>query len=85
MFWETSAMKSQYYVWLTFAMLHCVEIEFLFLSFELLRLERQQILLDLDLPQIDIWHEIQSRKAVLKAGGTNFSGHEAAELATKSR
>ena len=66
-------------------MLHCVEIEFLFLSFELLWLERQQILLDLDLPQIDIWHEIHSRKAVLKAGGTSFSGHEAAELATKSR
>ena len=66
-------------------MLHCVETEFLFLSFELLRLERQQILLDLDLPQIDIWHEIESRKAVLKGGGTNFSGHEAAELATKSR
>ena len=37
-------------------MLHRVEIEFLFLflSFELLRLERQQILLDLDLPQIDL-------------------------------
>ena len=35
-------------------MLHRVEIEFLFLSFELLRLERQQILLDLDLSQIDL-------------------------------
>ena len=35
-------------------MLHRVEIEFLFLSFEILMLERQQILLDLDLPQIDL-------------------------------
>ena len=31
-----------------------VEVEFLFLSFERLRLERQQILLDLDWPQIDL-------------------------------
>ena len=63
-------------------MLHPVEIEFLFLYFELLRLERQQILLDFDLPQIDLWHELHSRKAVLKASGTSFSGREAAELAT---
>ena len=35
-------------------MLYRVEIELLFLSFELLRLERQQIILDLDLPQIDL-------------------------------
>ena len=66
-------------------MLHRVEIEFLFLSFEILRLERQQILLDLDLPQIDLWLEFHSRKAVLKASGTSFSGPEAAALATKSR
>ena len=56
-----------------------------FLSFELLRLERQQILLDLDLPQIDLWHEFYGRKTVLKASGTSFSGREAAELATKLR
>ena len=66
-------------------MLRRVEIEFLFLSFEILRLERQQIILDLDLPQIDLWHEFHRRKAVLKASGTTFSGREAAELATKSR
>ena len=66
-------------------MLRRVEIEFLFLSFEILRLERQQIILDLDLPQTDLWHEFHSRKAVLKASGTTFSGREAAELATKSR
>ena len=66
-------------------MLHRVEIEFLFLSFELLRLERQQMLLDLDLSQIDLWHEFHSRKAVLKASGTSFLGREAADLATKSR
>ena len=41
--------------------------------------------LNLDLPQIDIWHEFHSRKAVLKASGTSFSGREAAELSTKSR
>ena len=43
-------------------MLHRDEIEFLFLSFELLRLERRQILLDLDLPQIDLWLELHSRE-----------------------
>ena len=65
-------------------MLRRFEIEFLFLSFELFRLERQQILLDLDLSQIDLWHELHSRKAVLKASGTSFSGRGAAALATKS-
>ena len=58
---------------------HGVDIEFLFLSFELLRLERQQILLDLDLLQIDLWDEFHGRKAVLKASGTSFSGREAAD------
>ena len=66
-------------------MLHRVEIEFLFLSFEILRLERQQVLLDLGLPQFDLSHEFYSRKAVLKASRTSFSGPEAAALATKSR
>ena len=66
-------------------MLHRAEIEFLFLSFKLLRLERQQILLDLDLPQIDLWHQFHSRKAVLKGSGTSFSGRETAALAAKSR
>ena len=61
---QTSAMKSQCDVWITFARLRLVEIAFLFISFELLRLERNQILLDLDLPQIDLWHEFHSRKAV---------------------
>ena len=45
-------------------MLLHVEIAFLFISFELLKLECKQILLDLDLPQIDLWHEFDSQKAV---------------------
>ena len=57
-------MKSQYDVWITFARLRLVEMAFLFISFELSRLERNQILMDLDLPQIDLWHEFHSRKAV---------------------
>ena len=44
-------------------MLHRVEFAFLFISFELLRLEGEQILLDLDLPQIDVRHEFHSKKA----------------------
>ena len=39
MFRKTSAMKS----WLTFAMIHSVEIALLFMSFKHLRLEREQI------------------------------------------
>ena len=39
MFRKTSAMKS----WLTFAMIHSVEIALLFMSFKRLRLERRQI------------------------------------------
>ena len=44
-------MKSQYNFWLTFAMIHGVEIAFLFICFKRLRLEREQIrqiLLDLE-------------------------------------
>ena len=61
---QTSAMKSQYDVWITFARLRLVEMAFLFISFELPRLKHNQILMDLDLPQIDLWHEFHSRKAV---------------------
>ena len=74
MFWEKSAMKSYYNVWLTFVMLHRVEIAFLFISFKLLQLEHEQILLDLDLPQINLWIEFHSRKAALKASGMSFLG-----------
>ena len=47
-------------------MLHRIEFAFLFIPFELLRLEREQILLDLDLPQIDFQNEFHSRKAERK-------------------
>ena len=66
-------------------MLHRVGIAFLFISFKLLTLEQEQILLDLDLPQINLWLEFHSRKAALKASGTSFSGREAVKLATKSQ
>ena len=79
-----SAMKSYYNVWLTFVMLHWVEIAFLFISFKLLRLEHEQILLALDLPQSNLWLAFHSRKAALKASGMSFSGREAVKLATKS-
>ena len=49
-FRKTSAMKSWYNFWLTLAIIRRVEIEFLFISFKRLRLEREQIrqiLLDL--------------------------------------
>ena len=48
MFIKTSAMKSWYNFWLTFAMTHRVEIALLFTSLERWRLEREQILLDLE-------------------------------------
>ena len=65
-------------------MLLRVKFAFLFISFQLLKLEREQILLGLDLPQIDLWHEFHSRKAE-KASETSFLGRKAAKLETKSR
>ena len=44
MFRKTTAMKScEYNFWLTFAIIHRVEIAFLFISFKRLRLQREQI------------------------------------------
>ena len=43
MFRKTSAMKSSYNFGLTFAIIHCVKIAFLFISFKRLRPEREQI------------------------------------------
>ena len=62
-------------------MLLRVKIAFLFISFQLLKREREQILLGLDLPQIDLWHEFHGRKA----SETSFLGRKEAELETKSR
>ena len=51
----------------------------------LLRLECEKILLESDLPQIDLCHKFHSKKAALKVRAMNFSGREVAELATKLR
>ena len=45
---KTSAIKSYYNFCPTFAMVHRVEIAFLFISLERLRLEGEQILLELE-------------------------------------
>ena len=66
-------------------MLHQVEIAVLCISFKLLRLEHEQILVDLDLPQINLWLKFHSRKAALKASGMSFLGREAIKLVTKSQ
>ena len=50
-----------------------------------LRLESEQILLESDLPQIDLYHKFHGRKAALKVRAMSFSGREVAELATKLR
>ena len=47
-------------------MLHRVEIAFLSISFEVLRLEREQISVDFDFQQIDVRHEFHIRKDVFK-------------------
>ena len=47
--------------------------------------ESEQILLESDLPQIDLCHKFHSRKAALKVRAMSFSGREVAELATKLR
>ena len=58
-------------------MIHRVEIAFSFMSFEHLRLEREQLLLDLEQLTSDT-------SFIFKARRTSFSGREAALLATKS-
>ena len=66
-------------------MIHSFEIAFLFLSFQSLRLEREQIrqiLLDLEQLTSDTFH---IRKSGFKASGKRFSGREAALLAIKSQ
>ena len=63
-------------------MIHRVEIAFLFISLERLRLERQQILLDLEQLTSDMSFTLE--KPFFKASGTSFSGREVALLATKS-
>ena len=80
---STKSYMSKYNVWLTFAMLHRIEIAFI--PFKLLRLECEQIILESDLPQIDLFHEFHSSKAVLKVSAMSFPGHEVAEPATKLR
>ena len=80
MFRKTSAIKTSYNFWLTFAMIHGVEIAILFL-----RLEREQIgQILLDLEQLTSGASL-IRKAAFKARGTRFSCREAALLATNSR
>ena len=52
-----------------------IEIAFLFLSFQRLRLEREQIRqILLDLETIDLWHKFHIRKSGFKASGKRFSG-----------
>ena len=66
-------------------MIHSFEIAFLFLSFQSLRLQREQIrqiLLGLEQLTSDTFH---IRKSGFKASGKRFSGREAAMLAIKSR
>ena len=48
-------------------------------------LEHEQILRNLNLPQINLWLKFHSRKAALKASGTSFSGRKAVKLVTKSQ
>ena len=67
-------------------MIHSVEIAFLFVSFQRLRLEREQIRqILLDLEQLTSDTSFTLRKSVFKASGKRFSGLEAALLAIKSR
>ena len=84
MFWKTSDMKSWYHFWLTFVMIHSVEIAFFGLSTFEARTRANQADIT-GLGAIDLWHEFQIRKYVFKASGTRFLGREAAQLAITSR
>ena len=77
--------KTKYNFWLTFAMIHSVEIAFLNMSFKRLRLEREQIrqiLLDLEQMTSDTSFKLEN--LFLKQAERVFSGGEAALLAVKS-
>ena len=81
---QTSAVKSHYDVWITFARLRLVEIAFLFISFERLRLERNQILLDLDLTQIDLWHDrVSQQKSCFKSKRNELFGSRGGQARDK--
>ena len=83
MFRKTSAMKSYNFL-LTFAMIHGVEIAFLFISFKRLRLEREQIReILLDLKQLTSDTSFTLEDLSKAASGARFSVCEAALL--KSR
>ena len=56
-------------------MIHSVEIAFLVISFTRLRLECEQIRQNITgLGTIDLWHEFNIRRAVLKASGSRVFG-----------
>ena len=57
-------------------MIHRIEIAFLFMSFKRLRLECEQIRQNITGlgTIIDLWHEFNIRRAVLKASGSRFFG-----------
>ena len=80
-----SAMKSWYNFWLTFAIIHRVEIAFLFVfqTFEARTQANQANITGLGTNEP--WHEFNIRKAVLKVSRTRFSGREVSLLAIKSR
>ena len=61
-------------------MIHRVEIAFLFISLDLLRLESEQIFLDLEQLTPDTSFTLE--KLFLNRTGTTFSGRQAAVLAT---
>ena len=67
-------------------MIHSIDIAFLFMSFQRLRLEREQVRqILLDLEQLISDMSFTLKKSVFKVGGNRFSGREAALLAIKSR
>ena len=80
-----------YTFWLTFAMIHSVNRDCIFIyvfqTFESrARANQAHIGWNITgLGTIDLWHEFNIRKTVLKASGTRFSGREGAVLAIKSR
>ena len=68
-----SAMKSWYNFWLTFAIIHRVEIAFLFISFKRLRLEREQIRqILLDFEQLTSDTSLTPEKLFLKRAEWDF-------------
>ena len=79
-------MKSWYNFWLTFVMIHSVEIALFIYVFQTFEARTRANQADITgLGTIDLWHEFQIRKYVFKVSGTRFLGREAALLAIKSR